>query len=128
MKTIPFISTGLKNTDDSLDGYNVWNTISKGEPSPRTEILHNIDVSEQGFHPILFDGIALRVGDMKLIMNVTNFPWFKPPELSIDKHGNHDESIGLIEDVLKARENNVLLQDHVKLEVEVRKVIRISKT
>lgn len=29
-----------------------------------------------------YDGIALRVDDMKLLMNVPNLTWYKPPELS----------------------------------------------
>jgi arylsulfatase A-like enzyme len=40
-----------------LDGLNVWDTIAQGNPSPRTEIVYNIEP---------FRG-ALRQGDWKLI-------------------------------------------------------------
>jgi arylsulfatase A-like enzyme len=40
-----------------LDGVNVWNTIAAGEPSPRTEIIYNVEP---------FRG-AVRQGDWKLI-------------------------------------------------------------
>ena len=43
-----------------LDGMNVWKTLQAMEPSPRTEILINIDAE-------LYHNSALRVGDWKLV-------------------------------------------------------------
>lgn len=50
----------------------MWDTISAGKTSPRNEVLINIDTSE---------GAALRVRDMKILLNVPNVTWYKPPEL-----------------------------------------------
>lgn len=78
----PCLGGYLNDEDLPLDGHDVWKTISNGEASPRTEILHNIDTpsfpdTELGF---AYQGIGLRVGDMKLLMGVPNISYFIPPE------------------------------------------------
>ncbi len=80
-----FHTGGTLDHDPSpLDGMDVWNTISHGKPSPRKEILLNIDPipsEDDNLGTTIYEGIALRVGDMKLLFNVPNSTWFKPPEL-----------------------------------------------
>ena len=72
----------------NLDGFDLWQSISNGDPSPRTELLHNIDplTPLRGSRLDISDfdnrvAAAIRVGDWKLI---TGDPgtgtWTAPPE------------------------------------------------
>lgn len=71
-----------------LDGYNVWETLSTGQPSPRNEILHNIDPIDaywdSHFEPYHHcRQAAIRVGDWKLLKGCPgNGSWIPPPESS----------------------------------------------
>ena len=85
--TIVHLSGGSVG-DLPLDGYNVWETLSNGEPSPRKEILHNIDPIDEYWDSHIEPykhcrQAAIRVGDWKLLTGCPgNSSWIPPPESS----------------------------------------------
>jgi arylsulfatase A-like enzyme len=81
-----------------LDGVNVWNTISQGDPSPRTEIIYNIEPFRA----------ALRQGDWKLIWRATlpsSVELYRLPEDPSEGHNlasAHPEKVAAMKDRLNA--------------------------
>ncbi|XP_070560415.1 arylsulfatase J-like [Ptychodera flava] len=83
MPTLYHIAGGdVSDLPDNLDSFNQWDTITRGTPSQRTEILHNIDpISKVA---------ALRVGDYKVIVGADPSnpysDWYQPTD-AIKEHG-----------------------------------------
>jgi len=59
--TLVGLAGGSFDKAKPLDGTNVWTTISQGQPSPRTEVVYNIEPNRA----------AVREGDWKLVWGVT---------------------------------------------------------
>ncbi|XP_077995161.1 arylsulfatase B-like [Glandiceps talaboti] len=82
--------------DPDMDGLNVWNTVSRGDPSPRTEFVYNIDVVKDAR-----SGAAIRMGDYKLISGKPGHPdgWIPVPEIDgvWEEHVLMDEYEEMIE-------------------------------
>nr|XP_006817131.1 PREDICTED: arylsulfatase I [Saccoglossus kowalevskii] len=91
--TFMHLAGGLPTLDKPLDGFNQWDTISRGMASPRHEILHTID--SQALRPVdrgrekwstnpyfdVFTLAAIRVGDWKLLTGPAgNDSWIPSPE------------------------------------------------
>ena len=57
---VSIASEGTFSNYSSLDGMNLWDALQNKKPSPRTEVLINID-------PHVQKNSALRMGDWKLV-------------------------------------------------------------
>ncbi|XP_013382182.1 arylsulfatase B-like [Lingula anatina] len=97
--TLLSLAGGSPSNITGLDGYNVWDTISKNAPSPRTELLHNIDPLFTKSGTPAYSGTfdtstraAFRMGKWKIITgNPGNGSWIKPAQV-IDSGEHHVEN------------------------------------
>ncbi|XP_002741217.1 arylsulfatase I-like [Saccoglossus kowalevskii] len=81
LPTMYHVAGGNLSDLHNLDGFNMWDTLSSGVSSPRTEILHNIDPITQT--------AALRVGNLKVIVGENKSDWFVPPQITFGKNGTN---------------------------------------
>lgn len=104
--TLVSLAEGTLEEHLNLDGYDVWEAISEGRPSPRHDILHNIDPiyikakngSLKAGYGIWNTAIqaALRVGHWKLLTGVPGYSdWVPPQTFSSQQIANrwHNEHI-----------------------------------
>ncbi len=101
-----------------LDGVNVWDTIAEGKPSPRTEIIYNIEP---------FRG-AVRQGDWKLVwrtllpFNVELFNLAQDPSEKNNLAAQHPEKVaGLqqrLDELAKQSEKPLFLVDQFKVVIK----------
>nr|XP_020450509.1 arylsulfatase J [Monopterus albus] len=88
--TLITLGEGTLDEDLNLDGYDVWEAISEGHPSPRQDILHNIDPiyikakngSWKAGYGLWNTAIqaAIRVGHWKLLTGVPGYSDWVPPQ------------------------------------------------
>ncbi|XP_072315267.1 arylsulfatase J [Eucyclogobius newberryi] len=104
--TLVTLAEGTLEEDLNLDGYDVWEAISEGRPSPRQDILHNIDPiyikakngSWKAGYGLWNTAVqaALRVGHWKLLTGVPGYSdWVPPQTFSTQRltHRYHNERI-----------------------------------
>ena len=61
LPTLYEVAGGDSSKLHNLDGYNMWDTLSKGKDSPRLELLHNIHTNG--------GAAAMRYGQWKIVVN-----------------------------------------------------------
>lgn len=67
---------------ESWDGVDQWDALLQRAPPPRSTVLYNIDVDEESDTTG-----ALRIGDMKLLVNVAQLPvWSDPAIAGLEVH------------------------------------------
>ena len=83
LPTFVKLAGGHVTVDKQLDGFDVWNTLQNKEPSPRREILLNIDPQKYMNLGLIYDGWKIVKQGRSDISPKWN-GWYPPPELPAD--------------------------------------------
>uniref|UniRef100_A0A8C5U8V7 Arylsulfatase B n=1 Tax=Malurus cyaneus samueli TaxID=2593467 RepID=A0A8C5U8V7_9PASS len=84
LPTLVHLAGGQTNGTKPLDGFDVWKAISEGRPSPRVELLHNIDPMFSSITAKLClqaAALALRTDPWSVPVSAGCSHWFPPPSL-----------------------------------------------
>lgn len=115
--TLVGLAGGDLGKSKPLDGLDVWETISTGAPSPRTEVVYNIEPQRAG----------IREGDWKLVwhtmlpQSVELFDIAKDPSETQNLAAEHPETVAGLQkraDALAAE-----AQAPILLQIEIRKML-----
>ncbi|XP_077981152.1 arylsulfatase B-like [Glandiceps talaboti] len=120
LATFVHLAGGNVNNTKPLDSFNQWETISAGKPSPRIEIVHNIDPMKDLLHIpkeypyttyTTFDPhlhAAIRMGNWKVITGAKgDSTWTMPPEIGDERIQGPPGSIllfNIVEDPLESND------------------------